>query len=246
MRACTEGCRAMASVAAAAYDAAHHHPDAEARGQNQAFYEFLVPLVKGYSTEMSIEVTSLGLQVHGGMGFIEETGAAQYYRDARILTIYEGTTAIQANDLVGRKTARDGGQIAKGIAAQIAKTEAELARRDSVAARSVLKRLAAARQAFIEVVDFVAGNTKASPNAVFAGSVPYLMLAGNVVAGWQLARSLLVAEDLAAKGEDAEFMQAKIATARFYADHMLSKAPGIRDAIVEGAESVTALPVESF
>jgi hypothetical protein len=246
MRACTEGCRAMASVAAAAYDAAHHHPDPQARKQNQAFYEFLVPLVKGYSTEMSIEVTSLGLQVHGGMGYIEETGAAQYYRDARILTIYEGTTAIQANDLVGRKTARDGGQVAKAIAAQIAKTEAELARRDSVAARAVLKRLAAARQAFIEVVDFVAGNTKASPNAVFAGSVPYLMLAGNVMAGWQLARSLLVAEDMAARGEDAEFMRAKIATARFYADHMLSKVPGIRDAIVEGAESVTALPVESF
>jgi hypothetical protein len=236
----------MASVAAAAYDASHHHPDPQARKQNQAFYEFLVPLVKGYSTEMSIEVTSLGLQVHGGMGYIEETGAAQYYRDARILTIYEGTTAIQANDLVGRKTARDGGQVAKAIAAQIAKTEAELARRDSVAARAVLKRLAAARQAFIEVVDFVAGNTKASPNAVFAGSVPYLMLAGNVMAGWQLARSLLVAEDMAARGEDAEFMRAKIATARFYADHMLSKVPGIRDAIVEGAESVTALPVESF
>jgi 3-(methylthio)propanoyl-CoA dehydrogenase len=246
MRACTEGCRAMATVAAAAYDAAHHHPDATARQQNQAFYEFLVPLVKGYSTEMSIEVTSLGLQVHGGMGFIEETGAAQYYRDARILTIYEGTTAIQANDLVGRKTARDGGQTAKGIAAQIAKTEAELARRDSVAARAVLKRLAAARLAFLEVVDFVAGNTKASPNAVFAGSVPYLMLAGNLVAGWQLARSLVVAEDLAAAGEDKEFMHAKIATARFYAEHILSKAPGVRDAIVEGADSVTALPVESF
>jgi 3-(methylthio)propanoyl-CoA dehydrogenase len=111
-------------VAAAAYDAAHHHPDAEVRKQNATFYEFLVPLVKGYSTEMSLEITSLGVQVHGGMGFIEETGAAQYYRDAKILTIYEGTTAIQANDLVGRKTARDGGQSAKAMAAQIEKTEA--------------------------------------------------------------------------------------------------------------------------
>ena len=126
MRAYTEGCRAMATVAAAAYDAAHAHPDAEVRKQNQAFYEFMVPLVKGYSTEMSLEVTSLGVQVHGGMGFIEETGAAQYYRDARILTIYEGTTAIQANDLVGRKTARDGGGVAKAIAAQIEATEGEL------------------------------------------------------------------------------------------------------------------------
>ncbi|RRH79249.1 acyl-CoA dehydrogenase, partial [Variovorax beijingensis] len=188
MRAYTEGCRAMASVAAAAYDAAHHHPDAEARKQNQAFYEFMVPLVKGYSTEMSLEVTSLGVQVHGGMGFIEETGAAQYYRDAKILTIYEGTTAIQANDLVGRKTARDGGQTAKAIAAQIERTEVELAKSSSAAAAAVLKRLKAAREAFVEVVDFVAGQTKASPNAVFAGSVPYLMLAGNLVAGWQLAR----------------------------------------------------------
>jgi alkylation response protein AidB-like acyl-CoA dehydrogenase len=114
-------------VAAAAYDAAHHHPDADVRKQNAAFYEFMVPLVKGYSTEMSLEVTSLGVQVHGGMGFIEETGAAQYYRDAKILTIYEGTTAIQANDLVGRKTARDGGQTAKAIAVQIEETEGELA-----------------------------------------------------------------------------------------------------------------------
>jgi alkylation response protein AidB-like acyl-CoA dehydrogenase len=246
MRACTEGCRAMASVAAAAYDAAHHHPDAEARKQNQAFYEFMVPLVKGYSTEMSLEVTSLGVQVHGGMGFIEETGAAQHYRDAKILTIYEGTTAIQANDLVGRKTARDGGQTAKAIAAQIEKTEAELGKSGSAAAAAVLKRLKAAREAFIEVVDFVAGQTKAAPNAVFAGSVPYLMLAGNLVAGWQLARSLIIAEELASRNVDVGFMQAKVATARFYAEHILNKAPGLRDSIVDGAESVTALALEAF
>ena len=246
MRAYTEGCRAMASVAAAAYDAAHHHPDADAHKQNQAFYEFMVPLVKGYSTEMSLEVTSLGVQVHGGMGFIEETGAAQYYRDAKILTIYEGTTAIQANDLVGRKTARDGGQTAKAIAAQIEKTEAELAKSDSAAAKAVLKRLKAAREAFVEVVDFVAGQTKASPNAVFAGSVPYLMLAGNLVAGWQLARSLIVAQDQASHNVDVDFMQAKITTARFYAEHILAKAPGLRDSIVDGAESVNALALEAY
>jgi alkylation response protein AidB-like acyl-CoA dehydrogenase len=246
MRAYTEGCRAMASVAAAAYDASHHHPDADVRKQNQAFYEYMVPLVKGYSTEMSLEVTSLGVQVHGGMGFIEETGAAQYYRDAKILTIYEGTTAIQANDLVGRKTARDGGQTAKAIAAQIEKTEAALLRQGGAAAKAVAKRLSAARQAFVEVVEFVAGNTKASPNAVFSGSVPYLMLAGNLVAGWQLARSLLVAEDELAKGNDAAFMQAKIITAVFYADHLLSKAPGLRDSIVDGADSVTALALDAF
>ncbi|MGK6306971.1 acyl-CoA dehydrogenase [Variovorax sp. DT-64] len=246
MRAYTEGCRAMATTAAAAYDAMHHHPDAETRKQNQAFYEYMVPLVKGYSTEMSLEVASLGVQVHGGMGFIEETGAAQYLRDAKILTIYEGTTAIQANDLVGRKTARDGGQVAKAIAAQIEKTEAELSRRDSAEAQAVARRLKAAREAFVDVVEFVAGRTKAAPNAVFAGSVPYLMLAGNLVAGWQLARSLLVAEDQLKAGNDVAFMQAKIATARFYAEHILVKAPGLRDSIVEGAESVTALPIEAF
>ncbi len=246
MRSHTEGCRAMAIVAAAAYDAAHAHPDAEVRAQNEAFYEFMVPLVKGYSTEMSVEVASLGVQVHGGMGYIEETGAAQYYRDAKILTIYEGTTAIQANDLVGRKTARDGGGTAKAIAAQIARTEAELAARDSVAARAVLKRLTAARTAFEQVVDFVAGQTKASPNAVFAGSVPYLLLAGSLMAGWQLARALLVAETRAAAGDDVAFMNAKVATARFYAEHQLSKLPGLRDSIVEGADSVTALALDAF
>jgi alkylation response protein AidB-like acyl-CoA dehydrogenase len=246
MRAYTEGCRAMAFVAGAAYDASHHHPDEATRKQNQAFYEFLVPLVKGYSTEMSLDVASLGVQVHGGMGFIEETGAAQYLRDAKILTIYEGTTAIQANDLVGRKTIRDGGAVAKGICAQIAKTEAELSARDSVACRAVAKRLGAARKALEDVIDFIVANTKSNPNAAFAGSVPYLMLAGNVVAGWQMGRALMVAEDRLAQGVDVEFMKTKIVTARFYADHILSRASGTRDAIVEGAESVTALTAEQF
>ncbi|MFT3665810.1 acyl-CoA dehydrogenase [Piscinibacter sp.] len=247
MRAYTEGCRAMALAAAAAYDAAHHHPDKDVRAQNQAFYEFMVPLVKGYSTEMSVEVASLGVQVHGGMGFIEETGAAQYYRDARILTIYEGTTAIQANDLIGRKTARDGGQTAKAIARQIEQTEAALAKSASAAARAMQARLRAAREAFVQVVDFVAGNTKASPNAVFAGSVPYLMLAGNLMAGWQMARALLAAEALLAQADaDQPFLTAKIATARFYAEHLLSRVPGMRDAIVAGGESVNALPIDAF
>jgi alkylation response protein AidB-like acyl-CoA dehydrogenase len=246
MRAYVEGCRAMASVAASAYDAAHNHPDADVRKVNQTFYEFMVPLVKGYSTEMSLEVTSLAVQVHGGMGYIEETGVAQYYRDAKILTIYEGTTAIQANDLVGRKTSRDGGQNAKALAVQIEGTEAELLKSGTADALAMAKRLKAAREAFVDVVNFVAGNTKASPNAVFAGSVPYLMLAGNVMAGWQMARAMLVAQEQIAAGTDVAFMQAKIITARFYADHMLTKAPGLRDSIVEGAECVTALALEAF
>ncbi len=247
MRANTEACRAMAIVAAAAFDAARHHADAQTRQQNQAFYEFLVPLVKGYSTEMSIEVASLGVQVHGGMGFIEETGAAQYLRDARILTIYEGTTAIQANDFVGRKTARDGGRTAKAIAAQIAVTEGELAKLDHVAARAMAKRLRAARLAFEQVVDFVCAQSKGNPNAVFAGSVPCLLLVGNTVGGWQMARALIVAlEQLQRGAGDADFLRAKVVTSHFYADHVLSKVPGMRDAVVEGADSVTALALASF
>jgi alkylation response protein AidB-like acyl-CoA dehydrogenase len=246
MRAHVEGCRAMALVAAATFDAAHAHPEAEVRKQNQAFYEFLVPLVKGFSTEMSGEVTSLGVQVHGGMGFIEETGAAQHYRDAKILTIYEGTTAIQANDLIGRKTARDGGGVARAIAGQIEATEGALAASGTAHARAMHKRLAAARKGFLAVVDFVAGQTKASPNAVFAGSVPYLMLAGNLVAGWQMARALLAAEQRLAEGTDVAFMRAKITTARFYADHILSKVPGLADSVVDGAPGVTEMAVEAF
>jgi hypothetical protein len=196
---------------------------------------------------MSIDVTSLGIQVHGGMGFIEDTGAAQLFRDARILAIYEGTTAIQANDLVGRKTLRDGGATARGIAQQIAETEAALAASSSAAAMSMHKRLQAARTAFIEVVDFVVAHTREQPAVVFAGSVPYLMLAGRLLAGWQMARSLLIAEDQLAKGQgDAAFLQAKIATARFFAEHILATVPGTRDAILEGADSVNGMAVDSF
>ncbi|HET7527568.1 MAG TPA: acyl-CoA dehydrogenase [Burkholderiaceae bacterium] len=246
MRALTEGCRAMALVGAAAYDAAHANTDAETRKRNQAFYEFVVPLIKGFSTEMSLEVASLGVQVHGGMGFIEETGAAQHLRDAKILTIYEGTTAIQANDLVGRKTARDGGAVARAIAAQIEASEGELAKSGSDNAKAMLKRLRAARQAFLDVVAFVVERGKSDPNAVFAGSVPYLLLGGNLMAGWQMARALLVAEARLAAGEQVEFMRAKVQTARFYADHILSQAPGVRDSIVDGAASVTGMALEAF
>ena len=246
MRALTEACRALSAVAAAAYDIAHAHPDATTGAQNRAFHEFLVPLLKGYATESSLEVASLGIQVHGGMGYIEETGAAQYLRDARILTIYEGTTAIQANDLVGRKTLRDGGLTAKAIARHIEATEDALRTSGSADALAMARRLCAARRMYLEVVDFVVAQAKAQPNAVFAGAVPYLMLAGNLVAGWQMARALLAAERRLAAGDDVEFMRAKIATARFYADHILTRAPGLRDAVVEGAAAVGAMPLEAF
>jgi 3-(methylthio)propanoyl-CoA dehydrogenase len=247
MRAQTEAARALAYVAAAASDVAHNHADPETRKASQAFYEYLVPLVKGWSTEMSIDVASTGVQVHGGMGYIEETGAAQFYRDARILTIYEGTTAIQANDLVGRKTVRDGGATAKAIIARIRETEAQLADNPSADLAAIHAQLAAASTALEQVVTYVAANMKTDIKAVFAGSVPYLKLAGIVLGGWQMARAALIASRKLKAGEgDAKFYQAKIATARFFADHFLSQAAGYRTAILEGSAGVLALEEDQF
>jgi len=247
MRAHTEAARAMAYVTAAAFDAAHHHADAATRKANQAFYEYMVPVVKGWSTEMSIDVASAGVQVHGGMGFIEETGAAQHYRDARILTIYEGTTAIQANDLVGRKTARDGGATAKGILGQVRKTVTELAASDSADLQAIGRQLALGANALEEVVNYVAANMKSDIKAVFAGSVPYLKLAGVVLGGWQMARAALVAEQkLKAGAGDNKFHGAKIGTARFFAEHILVQAGAYRTAIIEGSVGVLALDEDQF
>ena len=251
MRAQVEAARALAYVTAAAQDAAHHHADAATRKQNQAFYEYLVPVVKGWSTELAIEVASLGVQVHGGMGFIEETGAAQHYRDARILTIYEGTTAIQANDLIGRKTVRDGGATAKGIVAQVRKTASGLASSTSAShgtdLKAIAKRLDAGATALEDVIEYVVAHVKSDIKGVFAGSVPYLMLAGIVLGGWPMARAAsIAAEKLDAGDADAEFHRAKLATARFFADHLLTRAGGIRDSIVEGSAAVLALEAGQF
>ncbi len=247
MRAQTEAARALSYVAAAAHDAAHHHPDEATRKANQVFYEFMVPIVKGWSTEMSIDVASTGVQVHGGMGFIEETGAAQHYRDARILTIYEGTTAIQANDLIGRKTARDGGAVAKKIIAQVRETEAALKASGSDELVVIAKRLAEASNALEAVVDYIAATAKTDIKAAFAGSVPYLKMAGVVFGGWQMARAALVStEKLKAGDGDAAFYKAKIATARYFADHQLPQAVAAKVAIVEGSAGVLALAEDQF
>ena len=244
MRSLTEGARALALVAAGLHDVGRAHPDAQQRQAHEAAYEFLVPIVKGFSTEMSIEVASLGVQVHGGMGYIEETGAAQYYRDARILTIYEGTTAIQANDLVGRKTVRDGGALALEFAQRVQRVEARLEAEGSAQALAIAAQLAAAREAYAQVVRFVASNGKADPNAAYAASVPYLMLAGTLLAGWQLAQSWLATADL--PPTEAEFARAKRATAAFYCAHVLPRCGALRDAAVAGADSVMALPADAF
>ncbi len=246
MRAHTEAARALAYLAAALSDAGHHSGDAAERKRSMAAYEYLVPIVKGWSTEMSLEVTSLGVQVHGGMGFIEETGAAQYYRDARILTIYEGTTAIQANDLVGRKTARDGGAVAKGLLEQARESAASLSASGNADLQAIGRRLSAGCDALASVIEFVVANSKSDVRAVFAGSVPYLKLAGIVLSGWQMARAAQAAASRLESGDDAGFMAAKIATARFHADHILSQAPGLASSVVDGAAGVLALESERF
>jgi alkylation response protein AidB-like acyl-CoA dehydrogenase len=250
MRALTESARALAYVAAAHCDLAHRHDDAGERARHQAIYEYLVPVVKGWSTELVNEVTSLGVQVHGGMGFIEETGAAQYFRDARILAIYEGTTAIQANDLIGRKTVRDGGAVVGMLLEEIRETLDALARsaafRTSMAVRAMHRNLSAGSQALEKAVVFMLENVKSDPNAVFIGSVPYLKLAGIVLCGWQMARALQVATEK--EDEDAHFYGAKIATARFYAESILPMASALEAAIISGRgeEGVLALSEDQF
>jgi butyryl-CoA dehydrogenase len=247
MRSQTEAARALAYVGAGISDVAHSHADAEVRKANLAVYEYLVPIIKGWSTEMSQDVARDGVQVHGGMGFIEETGAAQHYRDSKILTIYEGTTAIQANDLVGRKTVRDGGAVAKSIIAQVRDTEAQLAASGNADFKAILAQLSAGSKDLEAVVDYVANNMKSDIKGVFSGSVLYLKLAGIVLGGWQMARAAVIAQQkLDAGGGDAAFYKAKIATARFFADHILSQSSGLRIAIIDGSAGVLALSEDQF
>ena len=244
MRAYTEGARALAYVAAAASDAAHASPDEATRKQNQSVYEYLVPVVKGFSTEMSIEVASLGVQVHGGMGYIEVTGAAQYFRDARILTIYEGTTAIQANDFVGRKTVRDGGAVARAICARIAMTEQDLAAHMDEDCEVMRRALEAGRLALESAIGYVVANAKTDTKAVYAGAVNYLMLAGVVLCGWQMARAMMVALDK--EDTDQRFFGAKVATARFYAEAILPKTDALAASVMASGRTVNRMSADMF
>jgi butyryl-CoA dehydrogenase len=246
MRAQTEAARALAYVAAGWADLAHRHPDETQRRAAQAAYDYLVPIVKGWSTEMSVEVASLGVQIHGGMGFIEETGAAQYYRDARILPIYEGTTAIQANDLVGRKTARDGGRMAMAFIEQMRQAESALADSNDPDLMHIGYRLGEATSCYAKTVEYVVEYYKTDVRAVFAGSVPYLKLAGIVHGGWQMARAALACHTALQAGRGGAFEKNKIVTARFFSDHLLPSAAALQRAVTEGAGSVLALADEAF
>jgi 3-(methylthio)propanoyl-CoA dehydrogenase len=241
MKSQTEAMRALAYVVAAAMDVAHKTHDKN----HQAFVDLMIPVVKGWCTETGIEIASLGVQVHGGMGFIEETGAAQHLRDARITTIYEGTTGIQAGDLVSRKIAREGGATARAWIAELQRLDAELAKSRNPEVQALRATLAAGAQAVGDCVDFIVANAGKDVKSVFAGAVPFLKLMGIVAGGWQMARAALAAEAKKDSGDRA-FLAAKLATARFYADHVLVQAPALRNTVVNGAPGVMALPEEQF
>lgn len=229
----TEGSRATALYAASRADLANHHEDPAERARYQAIYEYLVPIVKGFSTEMAQETTSLALQVHGGMGYIEETGVAQLFRDARILPIYEGTTAIQANDIIGRKTMRDEGAVAKYFIEEMQDTAARLTAHDNEDLRFIGQRLEVAVQSYAKVVDTLLklGAERAMSQA-FSASVPYLMLAGYVHTGWQLARQALVAANMENSHKN------KVATALFYAAHIMPRVDSLAEAVMASEQCV--------
>ena len=247
MKAQTEAMRALAYTASAALDLSDHHPDGNERRRNQALVDFLIPIVKGWCTESSVEIASTGIQVHGGMGFVEETGAAQFLRDARITTIYEGTTGIQAADLVGRKTGFEQGATAFAVIAEMRKLDAGLARSKHADVAAQRDHLKLAVDGLHRATQWLVDTFLQDPNAVAAVSVPYLKLWGAVAGGWLMARAALIAEaKLSAGAGDAEFYRAKIATARFYAEHILPQAAALSTEVVNGASSVLALTEAQF
>jgi acyl-CoA dehydrogenase len=239
MKSQTEAMRALAGVVAVSLDAARLHPLAAERERHQAIADLMIPVVKGWCTENSVDIASLGIQVHGGMGFIEETGAAQYLRDARITPIYEGTTGIQANDLIGRKLARDRGTAARLLIAQMRATADEVGAERDLAALAPAFR--AATDALERTVHYVVENYASDIRSVSVGAVPTLKLFGVTAGGWLLLRSALISQRrLSERGADVPFHSAKIHTARFYTDHVLSQAAGMAHSIVNGAPGALA------
>ncbi len=244
MKSQIEAMRALAYLAAATLDKAKHHPDAAEKRRNQALIDLLIPVVKAWCTEQCVEIASTGVQIHGGMGFVEETGAAQYLRDARITTIYEGTTGIQANDLVGRKVGYEKGATALAVIAEMRKTAAALS---SGELANVGKSLSGEIDALEEATRWIVDNFQKNPNAVYAVAVPYLKLFGTVGGGWMMARAAQVAHRKRGEaGADAAFYNAKLATARFYCEHILPLAAACKQTVVSGAGSVLALEESQF
>ncbi|HEY5929624.1 MAG TPA: acyl-CoA dehydrogenase [Burkholderiales bacterium] len=247
MKAQTEAMRALATLASAHLDKALLHSDKSERAASQALFDLLTPVVKGWCTEQSIEIASLGVQVHGGMGFVEETGAAQYLRDARITTIYEGTTGIQANDLVGRKVAYEKGATIKVVIGLMRSFTGELGKVSHPALAAIHKSLSEGIDALGESTDWLLKTNPSDMKAASAGAVPFLKLFGTVAGGWQMARAALIAKNrLDEKSEDFDFYRAKLGTARFYADHILPLAQAYKHEIVNGSSSVLALEEAQF
>src|SRR5574343_114822 len=242
MRSRIEAMRAIAYVTAAAHDNTHCNPDSAAAEKARAFADLMIPVVKGWSTESAIDIASIGVQVHGGMGFIEETGAAQHLRDARITAIYEGTTAIQANDLIGRKIAREQGVTIKAV---IAEMRADAAKLDGDLV-SVGARQLAGIDAVDKAVDWIVANFKDQPKATHAGAVPFLFLLGIVAGGWQMGRAAVIARSRLAAGDSDPFWAAKLATNRFFADHFLTQAAGLAESVVAGAVGALEIADDSF
>ena len=246
MKSGVEAMRALAYVTAASLDYAHHASDDAQRAHHSARVDLLTPVVKGWCTEVGQELTSLGIQVHGGMGYVEETGAAQYLRDARITTIYEGTTGIQANDLAGRKVLRDGGEAMRSLIDDMTGTVAELA--EAGDGFAVLRAaLEDSVDALRSATEWLLANAAKDPHAQGSAGVNLLMLTGTVAGGWLLARGALAAQALLAGGaSDTEYLQARQVTARFYAEHWLPKARALQAAIEAGSETLMALEESQF
>jgi alkylation response protein AidB-like acyl-CoA dehydrogenase len=231
MKSTTEACRAVSIYAAYQLDLASHHTDEKQRAAAQARGDLLIPIVKGWCTETGNQVAAIGVQVHGGMGFIEETGAAQYVRDARITTIYEGTTGIQSNDLIGRKIGRDGGAAMSALIVDMSRELEGL--EDSPTRKAALEAVGLLKDATQSLLQALSSR----PDAAMAVSVPYLMLCGYVMGGWLLARSSAIASKNL-QGADKAFYESKLHTARFYASQVLPNSLSLARVVQTGADSV--------
>jgi hypothetical protein len=245
MKSQIEAMRALAYVCAASLDFSNNHPDAAVRKGHKAFIELMIPVVKGWCSETATELCSTAVQVFGGMGYIEETGIAQQYRDVKIVSIYEGTTGIQALDLVGRKLIRDMGTTAGAVVKQIKQAAAALDDADADVA-AIKVQLTRGIDLLAEASQFVGMNAMSDLNRAFACSVPYLKLWGVVAGGWQMARSAQISAAKIAAGTKDPFYAAKLVTARFYADHVLNQALALHHEIVHGSASVMTLTEEQF
>ena len=241
MRALTEGGRAMSYHAIAAEDRSSHHPDEQVRANSAQMVELLTPLVKGWCTEVAMESTSLGVQVHGGMGFIEETGAAQHMRDARILPIYEGTNGIQALDFVGRKCLRDGGQTVQVLLADMQSTVDQLASAHGSVA-NLRNRLRDGIEQCHSALQYVLENSSESQGIAYN----FMMMYGNTVAYWLLVKLAAAAQDRLAEGETDRFYNQKIATAEFFSTQILPRNSGYLATLILGAKSFDALQPADF